>query len=179
MADADSAKDRIAFLRSLRAIRSFRSDSVPDDVIQDMLQVARWSGSARNRQPWEFVVIRNRDTLKALAALRGFAQHLAGAAVGIVLVMAGEWEEGETFDEGRLSERIMLAAAAHGLGGSIGWFGGSGRDEAKGILGIPRNRLVRTVISLGYSDEAALRRRGRIGGRRRPLSEMVRWERYR
>ncbi len=179
MAAADSATDRIAFLRSLRAIRSFRPDPVPESVLQDILEVARWSGSARNRQPWEMVIVRNRETLKGLAALEGFARHLAGAALGIVLVMAGEWEEGETFDEGRLSERIMLAAASHGVGACIGWFGGSGRDEAKRILGIPRDRLVRTAISLGYPDEALLRRRGRAGGKRKPRSEIIRWERYR
>ena len=55
----------------------------------------------------------------------------------------------ETYDEGRLSERIMLAAAAYDVGSCIGWFKGSGRAAAKTILGIPQHRLVRTSSHLG------------------------------
>ena len=50
MADSRTAKDRIAFLRSLRAVRSFRPDPVPQGVVDDILEVARWSGSTANRQ---------------------------------------------------------------------------------------------------------------------------------
>jgi nitroreductase len=140
MADARTAEDRIAFLRSLRAVRSFRPDPVPQEVVDDILEVARWSGSASNRQPWEFVVIRDKETLGALAHVEGYANHLAGAPLGIVLVMAGERPTQETYDEGRLGERIMLAALAHGVGSSVGWIVGSGRDAAKEILGIPESR---------------------------------------
>ena len=178
MTDAQNAKDRISFLRSLRAIRQFRSDPVPQDVVDDVLEVARWSGSVSNRQPWELVVIRNRETLKALAEVRGYASHLAGAPLGMVLVMAGERPEQETYDEGRLSERIMLAALAHGLGSSIGWLVGEGRAAAKEILGVPPERVVRTAISLGYPDQEARRSHPRAGQARKPLAEVVYEERY-
>jgi nitroreductase len=95
-----------------------------------------------------------------------------------VLVMAGERFEQETYDEGRLSERIMLAALAHGVGSGIGWIVGEGREAAKEILGIPPERLVRTTISLGYPDEEARRARPRIGQARKPLAEIVHEERY-
>ena len=76
--------------KSLRSVRFFEQHKpVPENVLQDVLEVARWSGSARNRQPWEFVVVRDRETLGSLAACEGRAAHLAKAAVGIVLVMAG------------------------------------------------------------------------------------------
>jgi len=176
--DARIAKDRIAFLRRLRAIRRFRADPVPQDVVDDLLEVARWTGSARNLQPWELVVIRDRQTLRVLAEARGYASHLAHARLGIVLVMAGERPEQETYDEGRLSERIMLAALAHGVGSSIGWLVGEGRAAAKEILGIPPERVVRTVISLGYPDEEARRSRPRTVQTRKPLSQIVHEERY-
>src|SRR5215217_1588532 len=161
MTDSDTARDRIEFLRGLRTVRDFRPDPIPQDVVDDLLEVARWSGSANNRQPWELVLIRDRETLRSLAAVEGYAKHLAGAPLGIVLVMAGEPERvgHETYDEGRLSERIMLAAAAHEVGSCIGWFAGEGREAAKTILGIPASRLVRTVISLGYPDDVARRAR--------------------
>ena len=56
------------FLKSLRTVRFFEQHKpVPEEVLQDVLEVARWSGSARNRQPWEFVVVRERKTLERLA----------------------------------------------------------------------------------------------------------------
>ncbi len=173
---AGTAEDRIAFLRSLRAVRSFRPDPVPQEVVDDILEVARWSGSASNRQPWELVVIRDKETLGALARVEGYADHLRGAPLGIVLVMAGERAEQETYDEGRLAERVMLAALAHGVGSSVGWIVGSGRDAAREILGVPEGRVVRTAISLGYPDEEGRRRRARQA--RKPLSEIVHEERY-
>jgi nitroreductase len=174
--DPGTAEGRIAFLRSLRAVRSFRPDPVPQEVVDDVLDVVRWSGSASNRQPWELVVIRDRETLGRLARVEGYAAHLSGAPLGIVLVMAGERATQETYDEGRLAERIMLAALAHGVGSSIGWFVGEGRTEAKEILGISEDRTVRTAISLGYPEEG--RRRRRAGRARKPLSEIVHEERY-
>jgi len=176
--DERTAKEHVSFLRSLRSVRSFRPDPVRQEIIGDILQVARWSGSASNRQPWEIVVIRERDTLRFLAELDGYAGHLAGAPLGIVLVMDGERAEHETYDEGRLAERIMLAAHAHGVGSSIGWIVGRGRDAAKELLGIPRQKVVRTAISLGYPDEEARRPRSGRAQARKPLDEIVHQERY-
>lgn len=178
MTSTEAVRDRIAFLRGLRAVRQFRAEPVPQYVLDDVLEVARWSGSARNIQPWELVVVRDRESLRSLSGVRGYAGHLAGAPVGIVLVMAWENAEQETYDEGRLSERIMLAAAAHGVGSSIGWFSGDGRSHAKRMLSIPEERLVRTVISLGYPDEEARRGRPRAEQARKPLSEIVYEEEY-
>ena len=180
MNNAETSQNLIAFLRSWRAVRQFRPDPVPQEVVDAVLEVARWSGSASNRQPWEFVLINKRETLQALAAVEGYAGHLAGARLGIVLVMAGESGQfdQETFDEGRLSERIMLAAAAYGVGSSIGWFRRSGEAAAKEILGIPAERLVRTAISLGYPDEEARRSRPKHAQARKPLSDIVHEERY-
>jgi nitroreductase len=177
-ADERTARDRISFLRALRSVRSFRSDPIPQEVVDDILEVARWSGSAVNKQPWEILMIRERDTLRSLASVEGYADHLAGAPLGIVLVMAGERAEQETYDEGKLAERIMLAAHAHGVGSCIGWFAGSGRDAARELLRIPREKVVRTAISLGYPDEEA--RRSRTGRRqaRKPLAEIVHEETY-
>jgi nitroreductase len=161
------------FLRSLRAVRDFQRKPVPDDVVQDILEVARWSGSASNRQFAEIIVVRKRETLQALAGLGGYVGHLRGAALGMLLVAPGEWPEGETFDEGRVAERIMLGAWAHGVGSSIGWFSPEGRKEAKRLLGVPAKPVVRTAISLGYPASAPRR------GSRKPITELVHEERYR
>jgi nitroreductase len=95
-------------------------------------------------------------------------------------VMAGEPEffEQETFDEGRLSERISLTAASYGVGSSVGWFKGQGREKAKEILGIPQSKLVRTVLSLGYPASPPEGGHLALPKGRKPLSELVHEERY-
>ncbi|MCA9880861.1 MAG: nitroreductase family protein, partial [Thermomicrobiales bacterium] len=144
--------DIIEFLRSLRSVRRFTEQPVPQAAVDDLLSVARWSGSAKNVQPWEFIVVRDPETLRQLGALPGYVTHLAQAPLAVVLVMDGDPNavQQETFDEGILSQRIQLAAQAHGLGSSIGWFHGDGRTRAKEILGVPQDRLLRTALSIGY-----------------------------
>ncbi len=91
----------------------------------------------------------------------------------------GERAEQEIYDEGRLCERSMLAAAAYGVGSSIGWFVGSGVEAAKEILGVPPERRVRTALSLGYPDEEARRTRTvRRGQVRKSLADLVHEEHY-
>ena len=172
--------ETIEFLRTLRTVRRFTEQPVPQGVLDDLLTVARWSGSANNRQPWVFVVVRDRETLRRLSELEGYVGHLAGAALAIVVVMDGapDQVEQETFDEGVLSQRLQLAAAAHGLGSAIGWFHGEGRQTAKEILGIPRERLVRTALSFGYEDAGAEGARFHPPQARKPLAEIVRDERF-
>ena len=170
----------IEFLRSLRTVRRFTDQPVPQEAIDDLLNVARWSGSAKNVQPWQFIVVRAPETLKQLGALPGYVTHLAQAPLAIVLVMDGEPNavQQETFDEGILSQRIQLAAQAHGLGSSIGWFAGEGRAQAKEILGVPQERLLRTALSIGYENQGAEGGRFHPDQARKPLEELVHVERW-
>src|SRR5256885_12102870 len=92
------------FLRSLRAVWEFKRQPIPDAVVQDILEVARWSGSASNRQFAQITVVRKPDSLQALAGAGGYAGHLRGAALAMILVMPGQWAEGEPSDEVRVSE---------------------------------------------------------------------------
>jgi nitroreductase len=100
--------------------------------------------------------------------------------LGIVLVMDGDpaFVEQETFDEGVLSQRLQLAAKAHGLGSAIGWFHGAGRQTAKDLLGIPPERLVRTALSFGYEDVGAEDARSHPAQARKPLAKLVHHERF-
>lgn len=176
MPEATNTRDRIAFLRGLRAVRHFLPDPVPQEVIDDLATVARWSGSASNRQPWEVLFVTNRDLLRQLSELDGYAKHLAGAPLGVVLVMSGEEgrEDHESYDEGRLNERLMLAADAHGVGSCIGWLINDGQAKARDLLGVPAGRKVRTILSMGYPDEVARAARTRPEQPRKPLDIIVR-----
>jgi nitroreductase len=179
---SELAAARIAFLRGLRAVRQLRPDPLPEPVLNDILEVARWSGSAGNRQPWDFVVVRDRDTLRRLATIDGAnAGHLATAAAGIAVVIRPEVPDLDAYDEGRLAERILLAAAALGVGAAVGHFTGPGNTwaasaVAKRLLGIPDERLLRETISLGYPAEHLQPTPNPPG--RKPLEQLVHWEHY-
>ncbi len=169
--------DNIALLKKLHQVRQFGSDPVPAAALDDILDVGRWTGSGMNRQPWEFVVIHDRATLQTVAEAENGGSWLPGAAAAIVIVMNGEMPEIETYDEGRLTERLLLAAAAHGLGGGIWWYKDGGA-AAKRLLGIPDAHRVRTAVGLGYPPAAAGDSRPKKPDARRPLSELVHQERY-
>jgi nitroreductase len=174
-------EEKVAFLRGLRQIRQLRPDPIPDAALLDILDVSRWTGRARNIQPWDLVVIKDRQTLRALGTIEGGrGPHLVNAGAGLALVMSGDLEhpDFDTYDEGRLSERIMLAAAAHGLGSAIGWFHDAASDEAKRILGVPAQRLLRTIMSIGLVDAEARQQRARPDQPRKPLAEIVHQERW-
>lgn len=161
-------------LRSLRQTRRFTDQPVPDAIVDDILEVARWSGSAKNTQPWHFVVVTDPDDIQRLSEAGQFAGFLAGAPLVIVIAMAGQNPRIEPWDEGRVTERIMLAADAHGLGSGTGWFapGADGEDGVKELLGIPAGMVVRQAIGVGYPDDADQRARTVQGGRK-PIEEIV------
>ena len=58
--------DLIAFLKQRRSIRRFRTDPIPDAAIEKMIEAARWSPSGANAQPWEFIIVKDRATIKAI-----------------------------------------------------------------------------------------------------------------
>ena len=167
-------------IRSLRAVRRFADREIPDEVMRDILDAGRWTGSSKNTQPWDLVVVKNRETLSALAKLGQFAGHLAGAKLAIALVMRGD-DAWSGMDEGRLMQNLMLAAWAHGVGSCIGSICPQGQQRARELLGIPDNRYLRTMLSIGYpADAEALRLPPNAGipRGRRPLEELVSWERF-
>ena len=166
-------------LRSLRQTRQFTEQPVPDDVVNDILETARWSGSSKNTQPWHLIVVTDPDTRQTLAEAGQFAAFLSGAPLVIVIAMAGKNPRSEPYDEGRLTERIMLAADAHGLGAGTGWFApdDGGEDQVKAALGVPDEMVVRQAIGLGYPREAD-QRASSVNGGRKPFTEIVSWGRY-
>ncbi|MSP78302.1 MAG: nitroreductase [Dehalococcoidia bacterium] len=173
-------------LRSMRSVRRFSPKPIPDDVLLDILEAGRWTGSWKNIQPWELIVVRNRQTLGKMASMSPFGAHLAGAQVGIALLMEGA-QEPYGFDAGRLAQTLMLAAWAHGVGSCIATLvtPNAGSGNAQELLGFPPDRHLWNVISLGYSADVRAARvgpqssvRSQVPLGRKPLSEFVSWERY-
>lgn len=183
------SRDRIRFLRELRSVRRFLDRPVPAEVIGDLLNVARWTGSSANRQPWELVVVASSETRAALEKAGGTPGHapLADAPLVIAVVLASP---DAAFDGGRLCERLLLAAAAHGLGASLVGFKGAAEAAAKEVLGVPAERALPRVVVAGYPADAGARLVSversadtrlpldRLPVGRRPLGEIVHRERY-
>jgi nitroreductase len=171
------------FLRSLRAVRRFSNAAIPDAVLHDILEVARWTGSAKNTQPWHLIVVRDRATLEALSKCGPFAGHLAGARLALALVLENA---NQRFDEGRLAQNLMLAAWAHQVGSCIGsMYPDANTKRAKELLSVPASKWLHTAISLGYpADKRALRLSADRGALtemqigRHDLATLVSWEKY-
>src|SRR5262245_3247961 len=177
-ADQAQQSDRGRFIRSLRSVRRYAPTPIPGDVLNAVLEIGRWTGSSKNTQPWQVVVVRDRNQLRQLAEYGTFASHLAGAAIGLVLVMQ---DDNRRLDEGRLAQNLMLAAWAYGIGSCIATMQPAANVErAKRLLGIPMERGGHTVLALGYpADPRALRLElGGVERGRKPIAEFVHWETY-
>src|SRR5207247_10062704 len=133
-------------IRRVTHIRQYSPEPVPGEVVDQLLELARWTGSAKNGQPWRFIVIRDKDRLKKIAALRPPIGWLATAPLGIAIVLEGAEPMFGAYDEGRLTERLLTGATMLGYGGGTAWFGGPAPDAgAKRILGIPEPMTWRQI----------------------------------
>lgn len=80
------ALDLIRTLTARPSVRSFADRPVLPEVVEQIIEVARRTGSARNRQPWRFVAVFERERLEKLAGLGAYAQHIASAPCAVVLL---------------------------------------------------------------------------------------------
>jgi nitroreductase len=166
-------------LRKVRQIRQYASEPVSDDAVQQLLEVARWSGSSKNTQPWHFIVVTDREKLKEISDLRPNINWVAAAPLAIAIVLDGESELSESYDEGRVTERLLIAAHMLGLGGGTAHFGTAEHQAAaKKILGIPADRAARSLVTIGRPTSVDDPRPTPRKGGRKPLSEIVSYERW-
>jgi nitroreductase len=150
--------------------REFKPDVVPEAALQKILAAGRWSPSQRNRQPWHFIVVQDRETLKQLAAMAPSGPYLAEAPLAIVVVTEGA--RAPFIDGTRAISSMQLVAWEEGLGSC--WIGGMDRDGVKRLLDIPEGCELITVLPFGYPTDAAKRLRKR----RKPLEQMAHRERF-
>lgn len=163
---------------SRRDVREFSGRPIADEDLEKILEAGRRSPSAMNRQPWTFIVCRDRRTLGELARAAGDASHVAASAVTVALVARErESEEGRRwlhYDLGQVTMSMMIAAASLGIGSSHA----AVRDEeaASAILQLPDDHFCPYLIALGYPAGSELRPIAKPN--RRPLSETIRYERF-
>lgn len=166
--------DTLKVLKSLRQSRRFDGQPIPANDLQTILEIARWTGSARNRQPWQLIVIQDKRTLVTLGDIRDLNAWMASASCAIAIAMSVPAPLGADYDEGRLSERIMLAAAALGVQSGTAWYVDDEQvAKAKATLELPEDLSVKSLVVLGYAESAS----GFVGGGgRKSLTEIVSYE---
>ncbi|MFW9878838.1 MAG: nitroreductase family protein [Candidatus Thorarchaeota archaeon] len=139
----------LKFLQERRSIRAFQEKIIPENEIEMILEAGRWAPSASNRQPWEFVVIKNRDILKKIARITGYGWFIAEASFAIAIVgkprTSGKWY---VIDTSLVSMNMMLMAWSLGIGTC--WIGSMNKEKAKQILGLSANDYLLTVLPFGY-----------------------------
>lgn len=165
-------------MNKVRQTRIYLDKPVAQDDLDTLLEVAQWTGSARNTQPWHFIVVTENETLVKLAALRSNIDWLAHVPAAIALVFDGHDTVLESFDEGRIFERLAIGARLLGLGAGTAWFLGDAEEKtAKELLGVPQDRTLHSMVAVGYVDKDANQLPGRNYVGRKPLDEIVSYER--
>ena len=176
----DTSPDLIEVLRGLRQTRSFSSDPVDASALDAILEVARWTGSGGNKQPWRLVVVRDPETRAELAAVKADTGWLADAPVVIAIVTEGKSPESFRFDAGRLVERIMLAAFAQGLRAAVIGFGAPDSEpaqKARALLNVPESLWLTHAVVIGHPGPTENDPGSKKSGRK-PLKEIVVKERF-
>jgi nitroreductase len=146
-------------ITSRRNVRSFEARAIPDADLDRILEAGRRAPSSRNWQPWDFVVVTDREQLGRLAGVWQYGAHIADAAAAIALVIsaglsAGERETAE-YDLGQATMQMMITAADLGVG--TGHSAVGDQDVARAVLGLPEDRVAAYVLDLGYPADRPLK----------------------
>jgi len=157
-------------VRTLLAVRRYQDRPVPAATLRRIVEAGRLTGSAKNLQPWHFVVVQEPAVLRQLGALVRTGAHVAQATAAVVVAV--ERTPFAVSDASRAIQSMLLAAWADGVGSN--WVGFGGLDEVKPVLGIPRELDVLAILPLGYPVGVV----GRGQKRRKPLQAVTSRERY-
>ena len=159
----------------LRVVRQYLPEPVSADDAAAILEAGRWTGSSKNRQDWAFLVIDDPEQQARLADCGRFSQPLRDARFIIVPVRL---PDGYEFDIGRVSQNMMLAAAARGVGSCPVTLHDD--DCATAVLGLPPDHEARYALCFGYPDMQAVgeSRAARSMGGRKPLADLVKKNRF-
>ncbi len=173
-------REQVGTLLRTRQVREFTEQPPTAAEVDALTDVARWSGSSRNGQPWRFIVIRDHSTIAAVhEAGAPQTRALRTAPLAIAIVLSDDPADLEhAFDEGRAAERLLIAAGSLGLAAGIVWIRTDGRPVVAALLGLPPDHFVWTVVAIGHPSEAAKRPKSAPGEARLPASETVFEERW-
>jgi len=152
-------------IRIRRSIRRYRPEPIPSEKLEMIMEAARLAPSASNRQPWNFVVVQDRERKKALAKAANDQTFLGGAGAVVVAVgdpeSSARWHQKDTMIA---LEHMVLASTALGYGTC--WIGAFDEDAVKSLLKIPAKMKVVALLPIGVPDEKP------VATQRKELSEI-------
>jgi nitroreductase len=146
-------------ITSRRNLRAFADRPVADEQIDRILEAGRRAPSSRNWQPWDFVVVTDREQLRELSTVWRGGGHVAESAFTVALVVDATHDQHERetqqYDLGQASMAMMVAAADAGVG--AGHSAVADQDKARQILGHPEGKRVAYLLDFGYPADRPLR----------------------
>lgn len=155
MARAAEPMDALTAIRTRRSVRSWTPEPVSDSDLQTMLEAAMLAPSAANEQPWDFVVVRNADTLAKIGELNHYASFARNAPLGILVCYNKDKEKISgmgILDVAMSAQNLMLAARALGLGSVFTGIFPDG-ERIKGfqqLFGLPQSVIPIGFIVIGH-----------------------------
>jgi len=172
--------DVLEAVKGRRSIRAFKNRDVPAEIVEKLIEAARWAPSAGNIQPWEFIIVR-KPKIKRRLAEAALDQVFIEEAPVVIVVCANEVRSsqgygvrGETLyciqDTAAATQNIHLTAYSLGLGTC--WVGAFREEETREILKIPYGIRTVAIIPVGYSAEAPTPRM------RKSISQIVHYETF-
>ena len=160
-------------IRARRNVRVYTEQPIAAPDLNRILEAGRRSPSSQNSQPWDFVVVTEREQLQELSKVWSHAQHVAISAATVALVARVRDEDWQRlavqYDLGQATMSMMLAAADLGIGS--GHSAVAEQDLARKLLGYPEDRFCAYLIAFGYPADRPLR--PNRNPNRRPFDEVV------
>lgn len=149
-------------IKGRRSIRAFKNQDISDEVVEILIDAARWAPSAGNIQPWEFVIVRKPEIKKRLVEA-ALGQSFIEEAPVVIVVCANENRSSQGYgvrgktlyclqDTAAAIQNILLVAYSLGLGTC--WIGAFNEEEAREILKIPNEVRPIGIVSVGYPAES-------------------------
>ncbi len=172
--------DVLEAIKGRRSVRAFKPDDVPNAVVEQLIDAARWAPSAGNIQPWEFIIVRNPE-LKRKLAEAALGQRFIEEAPVVVVVCANEIRSTQGYgmrgknlyciqDTAAAIQNLLLAAYSMGLGTC--WVGAFREEEARRALRIPEGIRPVAIIPIGYPAESP------TAPAKRSLKQIIHYETY-
>jgi nitroreductase len=163
-------------ITSRRNVRSFADRPIPAADLDRILEAGRRSPSSQNWQPWDFILVTDREQLRRLAEVWRGAGHVADSAATIVVIgPAADNEFGRAhFDLGQATMSMMLAAADLGIGS--GHSAVMAQEQARQVLVFPQGYWCVYLIGFGYPADRPLRPIQQPD--RRAFGDVVHWNRW-
>jgi len=150
--------DAMEALLTRRSIRKYKEGEVSDNIIKEILTAAMNAPSAGNQQPWQFIVIRDRQTLGKITEIHSYSKMLKEAALAIVLCGDLSLEKYKGFwvqDCSAAMENLLLAI--HVSGFSSVWLGVYPREDRiqglRKLLGLPEHVIPLAIAPVGVAGE--------------------------